>query len=64
MLKTLCALYPEQVKVTAMASRLMGVPNLHEKIRTQSVDALIAAWQDDLKRFDALRQPYLLYPSR
>lgn len=64
MLKTLCELYPEQVKVTAMASRLMGVPNLHEKIRTQSVDALIAAWQDDLKGFDALRQPYLLYPSR
>jgi uncharacterized protein YbbC (DUF1343 family) len=61
MLKTFCELYPEKVKVTATASRLMGVPNLHERIRTESVDTLVAEWQADLKAFEKLRKPYLLY---
>jgi uncharacterized protein YbbC (DUF1343 family) len=62
MLKTLCEMYPRQVKVTEWASKIMGVPRLHERIRTESVDALIDGWQEDLKQFELLRQPYLLYP--
>jgi uncharacterized protein YbbC (DUF1343 family) len=62
MLKAFCDLYPNDVQVTAFASRLMGVPNLHERIRTESVETLITEWQEDLKAFEKLRQPYLLYP--
>ena len=62
MLKTLCDLYPEQVVVRDWASRLMGVPDLHERIRTESVDAIIAGWQENLAKFAALRKGHLLYP--
>lgn len=62
MLKTFCELYPDDVKVTDFASRLMGVPKLHERIWTESVDTLIAEWQADLKQFEKLRKPHLLYP--
>jgi uncharacterized protein YbbC (DUF1343 family) len=62
MLKTFCELYPDDVKVTNSASRLMGVAKLHERIWTESVDTLIAEWQADLKAFEKLRKPHLLYP--
>jgi uncharacterized protein YbbC (DUF1343 family) len=62
MLKTFCELYPEEMKVTSFASRLMGVPKLHERIWTENVDTLIAEWQADLEQFKKLRKPYLLYP--
>jgi uncharacterized protein YbbC (DUF1343 family) len=61
MLKTFCELYPNDVKVTGFASRLMGVPKLHERIWTESVDTLMAEWQGDLEEFEKLRKPYLLY---
>jgi uncharacterized protein YbbC (DUF1343 family) len=61
MLKTFCELYPDDVKVTDWASRLMGVPKLHERIRTESVDTLIREWQADLKQFEKLRKSHLLY---
>jgi uncharacterized protein YbbC (DUF1343 family) len=61
MLKTFCELYPNDVKVTDWVSRLMGVPKLHERIRTESVDTLIREWQADLKQFEKLRKPHLLY---
>lgn len=62
MLKVVCDLYPREVEVTDYASRLMGVPNLRDRIRTESVDAIIAGWQENLKKFEALRRPHLLYP--
>jgi len=61
MLKTFCELYPNDVKVTASASRLMGVPNLHERIWKESVDTLIAEWQADLKAFEEMARPHYLY---
>jgi uncharacterized protein YbbC (DUF1343 family) len=61
MLKTFCELYPDDVKVTDWVSRLMGVPKLHERIRTESVDTLIREWQADLKQFEKLRKSHLLY---
>ncbi len=61
MLKAFCELYPNDVKVTASASRLMGVPNLHERIWKESVDTLIAEWQADLKAFEKMAKPHFLY---
>ncbi len=63
MLKAFCELYPEQVTVTSFASRLMGIPDLHRRIRTESVESLIDDWQADLLEFQQLRQPHLLYPE-
>jgi uncharacterized protein YbbC (DUF1343 family) len=63
MLKTFCDLYPDELKVSSFASRLMGVPDLHQRIRTESVDALIREWEADLAAFESLRTPYLLYPK-
>jgi uncharacterized protein YbbC (DUF1343 family) len=63
MLKAFCDLYPKQVTVTSFASRLMGVPDLHHRIWTESADSLIDDWQADLLEFQQLRQPYLLYPE-
>jgi uncharacterized protein YbbC (DUF1343 family) len=62
MLKVVCEMYPEQVVVKSWASRLMGVPDLHKRIRTESVDALMRGWESDLKAFKALRKAHLLYP--
>ncbi len=62
MLKVVCDMYPKQVVITEYAARLMGVPDLHQRIRTESVDDLVQGWQDDLKKFSALRQACLLYP--
>lgn len=61
MLKTFCEMYPNDVQVTAFASSLMGVPNLHERIRTEQVDTLIAGWQADLEAFAKMARPHLLY---
>jgi len=61
-LKTVYELYPSEVTITSYASTLMGVENLHERIKTESVDAIIAGWQADLQSFLTLREPYLLYP--
>ena len=42
--------------------RLMGAAELHERIRTESVDALIKSWGATLEKFKALRAANLLYP--
>ena len=62
-LKTAYEMYPDQVKITRYASTLMGVENLHERIKTESVDSIIASWQEDLEAFKKLREKYLIYPS-
>ena len=58
--------YPEDVTITEYASKLMGVPDLHNRIKTESVDSIIAGWQANLEAFKLLRQKYLLYsmPSK
>jgi uncharacterized protein YbbC (DUF1343 family) len=61
-LKVVCDMYPKQVVVTDWASRLMGVPGLHEQIRTKSTDAILRSWDGDLRRFNTLRASHLLYP--
>jgi uncharacterized protein YbbC (DUF1343 family) len=61
MLKVVCDMYPGDVTVTTFATRLMGVPDLHERIRMESVDALIKSWQDDLEAFETIRQKHRLY---
>jgi uncharacterized protein YbbC (DUF1343 family) len=60
-LKTVYEMYPDQVTITSYAATLMGVPELHERIKTESVDAIIAGWQADLKAFKQLREKHLLY---
>lgn len=61
-LKTLYDKYPTEIKIGTYCSTLMGVPNLHERIKTESVDSIIEGWQANLTAFKALRQKYLIYP--
>jgi len=63
MLKTVFEKYPADVQITSYASTLMGVSNLHNRIKTESVDSIINGWQTDLEAFKQLRQNYLLYPD-
>ena len=62
-LKTICAMYPDKATVTKWASRLMGIPNLENRIKTESVDALIKESAADLEAFKKIREKYLLYPD-
>jgi uncharacterized protein YbbC (DUF1343 family) len=62
-LKTICAMYPDKATVTKWASRLMGIPNLKNRIKTESVDALIKESAADLEAFKKIREKYLLYPN-
>ncbi|MBX7245278.1 MAG: DUF1343 domain-containing protein [Candidatus Sumerlaeaceae bacterium] len=63
MMKEAYVAYPAQFTINSYASTLMGVPNLHNRIKTEAVDALIAEWQPNLGVFRALRSQYLLYPA-
>lgn len=60
-LKAIVEMYPEQVRMTDYASRLMAVPDLDKRIKTESVDAIVESWQADLEQFKAVRAKYLLY---
>lgn len=61
MLKLVFELHPQEVIIREAVSRRAGVPNLHDRIKTESVDAIIESWQDDLQAFDVLRRSCLLY---
>jgi len=61
MLKTACDMYSDKVTVTTFATRLTGIPDLPDRIRTESVESLIESWQKDLKAFENLRKKHLLY---
>lgn len=63
LLKTAIDLYPNQVEVTPFASKLMGIPDFHERILHESVEQIEASWQATLQRYRQLRQKYLLYPE-
>lgn len=62
-LKDMHTLYPEDMDIKVWTSRLMGVPNLHETIKTEEVDSIIDGWQENLAAFKALREKHLLYPN-
>ncbi len=62
-LKTLVDQYPDDVTIRSYASRLMGVRDLESRIRTHSVDEIVAEWQEDLQAFMAVRERYLIYPA-
>lgn len=61
MLQTAYQLYPSQVTISSYAATLMGVPNLQNRIKTDSVATIVGGWQTDLNSFKALRVNYLLY---
>ncbi len=61
LLKTIIELYPGQVEVTPFASKLMGFPDFHERIKTESVEAIEASWQENLEKYKRVREKYLLY---
>jgi uncharacterized protein YbbC (DUF1343 family) len=63
MLKIAYQLYPSRVTITSYAGDLMGVPNLQNRIKTESVDTIIAGWQANLALYRTLRSGYLLYPD-
>lgn len=61
MMQTLQELYPEDVRITDYAERLMGTPNLRERMKKESVEEIVKSWEPDLERFKALRAKHLLY---
>src|SRR5690606_3187337 len=62
MLQTLAQLYPDQVKITDYADRLMATPDLRHRILKEDVDSIVQSWQPGLEKFKALREKHLLYP--
>ncbi|MFH0794468.1 MAG: DUF1343 domain-containing protein [bacterium] len=62
MLKTIYEKYPDKVQTRSYVATLMGVPNLHERIKSESVDSIIAGWQENLEAFKKIRAKYLIYP--
>jgi len=62
MLQTVQQLYPEQVKITDYADKLMATPGLRERIKTESVADIVKGWDKDRAAYDALRAKSLLYP--
>lgn len=63
MLQTAWQLYGSSVTITSTAATLMGVPSLQSRIKTETVDALMAGWASGLAQFRELRRGYLLYPE-
>jgi uncharacterized protein YbbC (DUF1343 family) len=62
-LKAVYETYPKQLEITSYADKLMGVPGLRERIKTEKVEDIIAGWQKDLAQFKKLRQKHLIYPE-
>lgn len=62
-LKKVYELYPEDVTISSYASTLMGVPDLHNRLQTESVDAIAAEWEENLNAFKTLRAKHLIYPE-
>lgn len=61
-LKKIYEKYPTEVTIGSYTSTLMGVPDLHNRIKTESVEEIIAGWQANLDAFKIVREKYLLYP--
>ncbi|MBX3730063.1 MAG: DUF1343 domain-containing protein [Candidatus Sumerlaeia bacterium] len=61
-LKVCVTMHPEAVELRPGLARLAGIERLHERLAGESVEALVAEWQDDLEQFRRLRARHLLYP--
>ncbi len=61
-LKTIYNKYPNEVTINNYASKLMGVPELHNRIKTEDVETIIASWQKNLEAFKKIREKHLIYP--
>jgi beta-N-acetylhexosaminidase len=60
--KTLHDMYPDEVQLTSFFDNLIGNGWIREAIENgESVESMVAEWQDDLREFKDLRQDYLLY---
>ncbi len=62
MMQTVVKRYPDQVKMTDYSETLMATPNLRERIKTEEADAIVKSWEPGLKKFQEVRQKYLMYP--
>lgn len=62
MLQTVAEMYPDKVKITDYAERLMATPDLRERLPRESAEDIVKSWQPAVDAFKALRQQYLLYP--
>jgi beta-N-acetylhexosaminidase len=63
MMRTVWLLYSSQVAITSYASTLMGVPNLHNRIKTEEVEPMVLDWLPALTAFKQVRAQYLIYPD-
>jgi uncharacterized protein YbbC (DUF1343 family) len=63
MIKTCLNQHPAETRITNWTSRLLGVPNFHERIQSESVEEIEAGWQDNLEAFRVLRMKHFLYPE-
>lgn len=61
MLQTVARLYPDDVRITDYAGRLMGEPGLEKRIRTVDADEIVESWQAGLDKYKDIRKKYLLY---
>jgi beta-N-acetylhexosaminidase len=60
--KTLHDMYPDEVQLTSFFDNLIGNGWIREAIQNgESVESMMAAWQDELREFKDVRQDYLLY---
>ncbi|MGI8908690.1 MAG: exo-beta-N-acetylmuramidase NamZ family protein [Candidatus Sumerlaeaceae bacterium] len=63
MLQTALKRYPDDMKSTASATRLSGIPELESRLRSESVDQILQSAEPSRQRFLAIRKKYLLYPE-
>jgi len=61
LLKGFVDVYGDKVVLRDWCDRLMGVRGLSTRIRSEKVEDICAAWQDDLREFLDMRAKYLLY---
>jgi uncharacterized protein YbbC (DUF1343 family) len=61
MMRTVWLLYPSQVTITSYASTLMGVPDIHNRIKTEEVEPMVLEWLPTLTAFLQVRAQYLIY---
>lgn len=61
LLKAYTDLYPEQVVLRDWCDKLMGIPGLGTRIRTETPQAIIAEYRNDLQLYKKMREKYLIY---
>lgn len=63
-LKMVHSMNPDAVRLRTTVSRLMGIEGLEERIKTESVESIVADWQETLAAFKAIRAKHLIYPAK